>query len=90
MYDWIIDFFDKNHEHLDDDVSVWIMQRFVNDIQYNTIMSEMLMVQMMPIDDLKSLLKLKPWPFKLIDYHYVIKNRLSRIKKALLLKTETA
>lgn len=84
MYEWIMNYYIKNNIYMDDDVSQWIKVRFSEDIRQHTLMAEMQMVQMMPTNDLKSLIKLKNWPYKLLERSYVRRNRLIRIKRDIL------
>ena len=73
-------------DFLDDEVSLWIKERFLSDIHYKTTESVKYLVQQMPIEDLKAMLKQKNWTYRLIDRKYVKRNRLVRIKNTLTLR----
>ena len=83
IFEWISQQFEKYKDY-DDEVSNWIKERFIRDIRYHTISAEQFMVQQMPIEHLKELLKLDPWPFKLLERKYVVRNKYVRIKNKLL------
>ena len=79
IFDWITQQFEKHKNH-DDEVSNWIKERFIQDIRHKTISSEQILIQQMPIDHLKEMLELDPWPYKLLERDYAVRNKFVRIK----------
>lgn len=83
IFEWVMKQFEMDNDY-DDDVSNWIKERFIRDIRRCTVSAEQLMIQQMPQEHLNELLKLNPWPFKLLDRQYAVRNKYIRIKNKLL------